>query len=86
MFQEVELAKFWRDLPTEYPDISANALTVIMPFPITYLCERTFSLYAATKTKFRNRLDVEPHLRLRVTSITPNMEALCDQQQAHPSH
>ena len=51
-FQE-ELARFWIGLSTEYPDITANALKVIMRFRTTYLCERTFSLYAATKTKFR---------------------------------
>ena len=85
-FQEVELAKFWIELSTEYPDISTNALKVIMCFPTTYLCERTFLLYAATKTKFRNGLDIKPDLQVRVTFITPNMEVLCDQQQAHPSH
>ena len=78
-FQEVKLAKFWIELSTEYPDKSTNVLKVKMHSPTTYLRERTFSLSASTKSKFRNRLDIESDLQLRVTSITPNMEAFCDQ-------
>ena len=48
-FKDIELTKFWIMLMEEFPEISLEALKVLIRFPTTYLCEKTFSLYAATK-------------------------------------
>nr|XP_039253417.1 zinc finger BED domain-containing protein 5-like [Styela clava] len=86
-FKEIELAQFWIIMMGKFPEISLEALKVLTRFPTTYLCEKTFSLYAATKTKYRNRLNAENDLILQVTSIEPQLESfLHTKQQIHPSH
>ena len=85
-FKEIELTKFWIMLMEKFPEISLEALKVLIRFPTTYLCEKTFSLYAATKTKYRNRLNAENDLILQVTSIAPQFEYfLSTKLQIHPS-
>ena len=74
--KESELSTFWINLLEEYPEIAAQALKLLIRFPTTYLCEKTFSLYAATKTKYRNRLNVENYMKLQVTSIMLDCESL----------
>jgi len=85
-YRQVEIVTFWVKLLNEYPEISERAVKVLMPFVTTYLCERSFSLYIATKTKYRNKLDAENVMRLRLTPISPNIVKLCGEKQAHPSH
>lgn len=48
----------------------------LMPFATTYLCETGFSALVALKTKYRNKLDVGPDLRLKLTSIQPDIKTL----------
>ncbi|GBP97715.1 Zinc finger BED domain-containing protein 5 [Eumeta japonica] len=38
--------------------------------------EKRFSTYAATKTKYCNRLDAEPDMRLQLSSIKPDINQL----------
>ena len=86
-FKEIELTRFWIMLMEEFPEISLEALKVLIRFPTTYLCEKTFSLYAATKTKYRNRLNAKNDLILQVTSIELQFEYfLSTKLQIHPSH
>ncbi|XP_068205379.1 zinc finger BED domain-containing protein 5-like [Palaemon carinicauda] len=86
-FKESELSTFWINLLEDCPEIAAKALEFLTRFPATYLCEKTFSLYAATKTKYRNRLNAEKDMKLQVTSIMPDFEKLCNaKQQLHFSH
>ena len=86
-FKEIELTKFWIMLMEEFPEISLEALKMLIRFPTTYLCEKTFSLYAATKTKYRNWLNTENDLILQVTSIELQFEYFLNtKQQIHPSH
>ncbi|XP_068246695.1 zinc finger BED domain-containing protein 5-like [Palaemon carinicauda] len=63
-FKESELSTFWINLLEDSPEIAAQALKFLMRFPTTYLCEKTFSLYAATKNKYRNRLNAENDMKL----------------------
>ncbi|GBP48658.1 Putative fatty acyl-CoA reductase CG5065 [Eumeta japonica] len=51
---------FWCRIRDEYPTLGKMALNIFLPFSRKYLCETGFSTYAATKTKYRNRLDAEP--------------------------
>ncbi|GBP68160.1 Zinc finger BED domain-containing protein 5 [Eumeta japonica] len=52
------------------------ALNILLPFPTTYLCDTGFSTCAATKTKYRNRLDAEPDMRLQLSSVKPDINQM----------
>ena len=86
-FNSNSCAEFWLSLKDKnYEGLSEKAKTLFLPFATTYLCESGFSSYAATKTKYRNRLNVEPDLRLQLSKIKPDIAKLCQNKQAHTSH
>lgn len=87
IFTQKYLAHFWMHVYPEYIDLSNKALLFLMPFTTTYLCETGFSALVALKTKYRNKLDIEPDVRLNLTSIQPDIKTLTMAiQQYHPSH
>lgn len=87
LFKRKPLVDFWAALLRSHEDLAKLALKSLMPFATTYLCETGFSALTAVKTKYRQRLgDVEKDLRLKLSSITPNIGELCAKMQAHPSH
>jgi hypothetical protein len=45
-----------------------------------------FSHLVHMKNKYRNRLNVEPNLRLKLSSFDPDMRNLTSQKQHQPSH
>ena len=45
-FKEIELAEFLHFLSNEFPEILLLAFKVLLRFPRTYFCEKTFSLFA----------------------------------------
>ena len=63
-----------------------GALQIIIQFVSTYLCEKEFSSLILIKTKYRNRVYACGDLRIKLTSIHPNIEQLCKNPQAHPFH
>jgi hypothetical protein len=65
---------------------SDNAVTFLLEFSTTYLCECGFSSVIYLKNKYRNRLSIEPDLRLKLTKIEPDIRKLCLAKQAHPSY
>ncbi|KAK5647967.1 hypothetical protein RI129_002859 [Pyrocoelia pectoralis] len=71
-----------------YPALTAKVLKYILPFPTSYLCEVAFSAFVDIKSKKRNKLlDMEPHLRLKLTIRELNYDDLSFQQkQFHSSH
>uniref|UniRef100_A0A8C3FIZ9 Uncharacterized protein n=1 Tax=Chrysemys picta bellii TaxID=8478 RepID=A0A8C3FIZ9_CHRPI len=73
-------------LRNEYPFLAEKAAAVLLPFSTTYLCEKAFSSYAHLKTKYRNRLDAEPDLRLYLSPVVPDFQELCRAKQVNPSH
>jgi hypothetical protein len=86
MFKKMDLTEFWLGRRKEYPLISDKALKFLSVFSTTYLCECSFSSTIYIKNKYRNRLSIEPDLRLKLTKIEPNIRKLCLAKQAHPSH
>ena len=64
LFKTTPLNDFRRRIRDEYPMLTKMA------------CETGFSTYAATKTKYRNRLDAEPDMRLQLSSIKPDINQL----------
>lgn len=85
-FHQKPLINFWSSLLQEYPEISERAVKILLPFATTYLCESGFSIYCATKTKYRSRLDAEADVRLQLSTIEPDFKILMSSKQAHPSH
>lgn len=87
IFEKLSLPEFWCTLREEYADLSMKAVKILLPFATTYLCESGFSSYAATKTKYRNRLNAEADMRIQLSSIKPEIKELCkNREQAHASH
>lgn len=81
------VAEFWCNLKQEYPELTKKAISVLLPFVSTYLCETGFSSYIFTKTKYRNRLDAESDIRLQLSSIKPDIKEICKNKiQYHLSH
>jgi hypothetical protein len=70
----------------EYLELSQLATEVLLLFGTTYLCEKTFSVMAAIKSKYRNRFQLESNLRVAVSTTQPKMSQLVSNMQAHPSH
>jgi hypothetical protein len=85
-FKEECLSGFWLHAAAEYPRLSDEAVSVLLPFSTTYLCENGFSAMTAIKTKYRNQLCVNNDLRMRLTNINPRIDLLLTRMQAQPSH
>jgi len=86
-FSSNSYVEFWLNLKnTSFDNLSQKAITILLPFATTYLCETGFSAYAATKTKYRNRLNVEPDLRIQLSKIEPDIAKLSKNKQPQNSH
>ncbi|XP_026819147.1 zinc finger BED domain-containing protein 5-like [Rhopalosiphum maidis] len=84
-FNQKSLEHFWLHVRKDYPQLSSKALKVLIPFPTTYLCEKAFSALVYTKNKFRNRIEnVESELRLKLSSIEPDVQKLVTEMQHQP--
>ena len=87
LFRERSLANFWAQVQPEYPGLAEIALKHLMPFPTTYNCEIGFSTLVDLKTKKRNRINVEPDMRLKLSRLEPDIPRVMRQQkQYHSSH
>lgn len=85
-FKEKSLINFWIGCKTEYPLIFRKALLFLMPFVTSYLCESGFSELLYIKNKHRSRISVEEDLRVKISSITPNVDILITGKQQQVSH
>ena len=63
-----------------------KSLKITTSFVSTYLCERGFSTLVQIKTKARNKLDVQDHMRLAVSRTQPRIKKLYAELQTHPFH
>ncbi|XP_008190240.1 protein FAM200A-like [Acyrthosiphon pisum] len=81
-FNETTSDKFWISIKSEYPELSKIAVSTLLPFATTYLCEMAFSALTVIKNKYRTKLNVESDLRVAVSNIKPNMETIISKAQA----
>ena len=82
VFAEKSLNAFWATMYGSYPRVAVAALTLLVAFPSTYLCESAFSSMVQIKTKSRNRMiDLESDLRCAISKVEPNIEALVQAKQ-----
>jgi len=71
----------------EYPSLAKKALTILMQFSTSYLCELGFSRLHNTKSKQRERLCcTEEEMRVCLSEKRPNIETVAKKHQAHVSH
>ena len=78
-FESMVLDNFWSIQLETYPKLTKKALTVLLPFSSTYLCEAGFSSLVYLKNKYRNRLEtVENDLRIALSNRQPRYEKLVD--------
>ncbi|KAL4132463.1 hypothetical protein QTP88_009607 [Uroleucon formosanum] len=86
-FNTKNLNQFWISLSNEYANLYEEALKKLVPFTTTYLSESGFSTLTPIKTKSRNKLDVEPTMRISLTnSIEAQIDSLVKQHQDQGSH
>jgi len=90
LFRSKSLSDYWSNgnTATKYPKLSATVEPFLLAFPSSYMVEAGFSHANAVLTKQRNRLNLEERgdLRLKLTNLQPNINALADAHQTHPSH
>uniref|UniRef100_K7GF68 HAT C-terminal dimerisation domain-containing protein n=1 Tax=Pelodiscus sinensis TaxID=13735 RepID=K7GF68_PELSI len=70
-FENSSLEEFGIKYFPIYSKVGEEALHIILPFLLTYLCEKSFSSLVTLKTKQRNRLDIENNLRCALSSFKP---------------
>ena len=90
MFESRSLSDFWYNVNTrdKYRKLAAAAEPFLLVFPSSCMMEAGFSHVDEILSKQRNRLNLEERgdLRLKLTNIQPNANALVRAHQAHPSH
>ncbi|GBN24791.1 Zinc finger BED domain-containing protein 5 [Araneus ventricosus] len=77
-FRTVSLTIFWSDVFDEYPNLEKQAIRILLPLATNYFCEAGFSKYVATKTKYRNKLDAAPDMRIQLSNLMPNFKGIME--------
>jgi hypothetical protein len=86
-FREETLLQFRSLVRGEFPVLSEHAISVLLPFSTSCLCEQGFSALTNIKNKKGERLlSVDQELRVCLSAIPPRIEQLCRSKQAHVSH
>ena len=75
-FNSLSNSKFWIRMKNDHPNLHEIAMSFLLYFSTTYLCETAFPAMPVLKTKERNRLQLSACLRLAVTSIHPRINKL----------
>lgn len=78
----------WVKLMDIYPQLWGKTEPLLISFPSTYLVEKGFSSVVQLLTKQRNKLDIclKGDLRLNLTNIKPDIQALAEIHQAQGAH
>ncbi|XP_072909831.1 zinc finger BED domain-containing protein 5-like isoform X6 [Hemitrygon akajei] len=86
-FTNLPLDKFWISVKEGYPAIHRKAMTILLQFSTSYLCEQALSSLTSIKSKDRNCLiSVEGEIRVSLPQGRPRIEYLCSKKQAQVSH
>ena len=85
-FQTVSLADFWAYATMDSAELAAAALRVLVPFVTKYLCGAGFSMYTSVKTEYRNKLDAEAGMRLRLSHKIPPFNVIAREKPCQSSH
>jgi hypothetical protein len=82
-FDKLSLINFWLSCRNEYSQLSEKAVRFLMPFVTIFKCETSFTILVFLKNKYRNRLNVEPDLRFKLTYFPPDIKLLFDAKHRH---
>ena len=85
-FSKQNIGEFWCGQMASYPVLAEKAVTTLIPFPTTYLCESGFSSLVSIKTKSRNRLEVKHDMRLALSKTAPRITNIIEKKQQQSSH
>ena len=86
-YEELSLDKFWISIREEYPSTAKKALSVLIQFSTSYLCELGFSSLTNIKCKKRQNIQcIEEELRVCLSHIRPDIKKIAKGYQAHVSH
>ena len=85
-FSSMDLDAFWINVSKSYPLIGQRAVSLLLPFPTSYLCEAGFSAVASLKSKYRNKLNICPEVRAAISKLEPRFDVLCENHKAYSSH
>ena len=72
-FSQVSVDRFWIRRLDDYHFLAHEAVKVLLAFPTSWECEAAFSQISIIKTKHRNRLGVEPDIRVALSSTSPRI-------------
>ena len=87
LYSTASLEEFWTSVKKDKTIITAKAMTILLPFTTTYLCEQGFSVLTVIKTKVRKRLDPGHDMHIALSKIEPCIEDIMKEKlQFHQSH
>lgn len=85
IFNDKKLIDFWIIVKNEQKQLAEKALRYLIPFCTTYRCEQAFSSYCYIKNKYRNRLNIDADLRLKISSMQPNLDEIMNKKERFDS-
>ena len=76
-FKSPNIEEFWCALSNKYEEIQKYVLTLLLPFPITYLADCSFSALVTIKNDKRNIINSKFPLMVALSEIEPRFTILC---------
>ena len=78
--------QYWCLAMDMFPKLCEKALSVLIPFATTYLCQSEFSGLLSIKTKSRNHVNAQVDIQVAISNKVPRFEKLLSNKQEQKSH
>ena len=86
LFDVTKLKSFWCSNLERYQKLSEKALSILVPFATTYLCESGFLSLFYLKNKYRNRLNPSKDLRVALSNCVAMYDRMISGKQQQKCH